>query len=448
MKQTKREVVAGILLAFATVTAMWMTVRAVYFNGIQTYTGEIQQSQQVDLNFQNPGRLVELKVHPGDRVTAGQVVAVQDVRVAQLDIAADQAAEAADKARLTLLQSPQLQAAVAQHLSLDVQREQQNLGTAQQAASDANALAASTVAAAQQAVSAAKSLQAADQQRAQQNCPNGYFLPPGLAQTLAGSTPSPGPTSAPGSTSLQLQQYLACQHLADQISHDTAAVQQAQSALPVQQAIAQQYRDVAQRAVADASSAVSLSQNEIAVQTSPATSADISAQQAKIALDEAQIAQAQKALQDSVITAPVSGKVTQVNGNVGDLVGQQGVQSYASPQGLSEGQPSFSLFPPPPSTATVNNNQFVPLVSLDEDAGWQVMAQVPEGSIAAIHPGMGARVSIAALNAVVDAQVTQLIPVPVRVNGDVEYQVLLRPSSDPGGVLPGMSVTVSTEQSK
>jgi len=55
-------------------------------------TGNLVPAQQFTLNFANPGRLVELDVKPGDKVTNGQVLAKLDDRAAQDEVAKTAAA--------------------------------------------------------------------------------------------------------------------------------------------------------------------------------------------------------------------------------------------------------------------------------------------------------------------------------------------------------------------
>src|ERR1700694_3700324 len=106
--QRKRQVIAGILIASLALLGVGLTVHSAYFNGAQTFPGTVQALQRIDLNFQNPGRLSEIKVQPGDRVTAGQALAVQDGRVLALKLAAARSTLAGDQAKLQMLQSPQL----------------------------------------------------------------------------------------------------------------------------------------------------------------------------------------------------------------------------------------------------------------------------------------------------------------------------------------------------
>lgn len=62
------------------------------------------RGDRVELSFEQSGRIVELLVDEGDRVTAGQVVARLDDRIARARVARAEAAVAAAEARLSLAQ--------------------------------------------------------------------------------------------------------------------------------------------------------------------------------------------------------------------------------------------------------------------------------------------------------------------------------------------------------
>ncbi|MDQ6797775.1 MAG: HlyD family efflux transporter periplasmic adaptor subunit, partial [Actinomycetota bacterium] len=64
-------------------------------------TGNLVPVQQFTLDFANPGRLVEVSVKPGDKVTRGQVLAKIDDRAAQDEVAKTTAAMADANAQLS-----------------------------------------------------------------------------------------------------------------------------------------------------------------------------------------------------------------------------------------------------------------------------------------------------------------------------------------------------------
>jgi multidrug efflux pump subunit AcrA (membrane-fusion protein) len=416
--QRKRQVIAGVLIASLALVAVGMTVHAVYFNGVQTLPGTVQSLQRLDLNFQNPGRLSEMKVQAGDHVTAGQTLAIQDGRVLDLNLQAAKSTLAGDQANLQLVQSPQLLPAEQDQIALQIAKAQQQVTAAQVAASDASQLANSIMGQAQQNVDAVQGTLTTNQDSYTQQC---------------------------GSDQLALSSQVQhdCQQMASEITHNQQLLSQAQADVPHQTALAQQYVDLAGNTLAQNQAALRIAQNDLVLRTTPRTPAEIAVATARVAQDQAQVGLDQKAVADAVITAPTDGVIAQVNGAIGDLVGDSGVHNYGAPQSIPQGGSKFSLFPPAPSTATSTNNNFLPLLSLQPQAGWRILAQVPEEAISKMYAGRLAEVTFPALKKTVYANVAQTIPIPLTVDGVVNYQVVLKPRNQVDGILPGMSATIS-----
>jgi multidrug efflux pump subunit AcrA (membrane-fusion protein) len=201
----------------------------------------------------------------------------------------------------------------------------------------------------------------------------------------------------------------------------------------------------AQDSIAQAQTQVALAENAQAVATSPASSAEIAAAQSQLAKDQAQLATDQQLVADTTITAPISGTVGSVNGAVGDVVGNSGVRSYSSQPGVVPNPPSFQLFPGAPQQPQANNQaaSYAPLVSVYDTSGWEVVAQVPESDVMRLNPGHRATIDVSALGGSVPATVQRVQPVPVQVNGKVNYDAIVIPTGKSRrNPMPGMTADV------
>lgn len=96
-------------------------------------TGNVEANQQIDLNFDTPGRVAEVLVAEGDTVTAGQVLAKLDTKDLEFAVAQAQANLDAQQARLDQLKNPgsaeEIAAAEAQLASAQANLERLQAGT-------------------------------------------------------------------------------------------------------------------------------------------------------------------------------------------------------------------------------------------------------------------------------------------------------------------------------
>jgi len=426
----RKQMAFGALVAVAALTAAAITLHNLYFGPASTFAGAIEPARQIDLNFTQAGVLASVAVHPGDHVKAGQVLATEDQSVAQHQLDAANATLTADQVNLTFLQNPSLNGAQRQQLGLEVQKAQADLAAAQQGVADASSVAAASIAAAQGAVRSAQAVLTADKQQFASACPGGV-------------TP-PSDPSVTGAVSL----FLNCQHLSDTIQRDSGAVAAAQSELTREQALTAQSIHSAEQAVSASTLSVQVAQNDLSLQTSAATPANIALAQATVAKDRAAVTSAQNAVSELVVTAPADGTVTQVNGSVGDLVGDAGVRAFAGPQSsTAQSQPDFSILPQSPQATTpAPGSGFQSLISLEDASGWQVVAQVPESAVSHLHPGQSATINVVALGgASFHATLRWVVPVPVQGSSSsaTMYQAVYALASVPTGVLPGMSASVA-----
>jgi multidrug efflux pump subunit AcrA (membrane-fusion protein) len=210
----------------------------------------------------------------------------------------------------------------------------------------------------------------------------------------------------------------------------------------------------------------------LATETSPATTAAITADQAAIAADKAKLAdlhaaaapalttaaaqaqlakdQAQLAadaakLAETQIVAPAGGEVVAVNGQPGEAVTSAGVRSYSAP--ATSGQaPAFSLLPggPAPNLKSSSSMSAQPVLSLRTSADWQVKMLVPEGSISDIRAGRSVTVSVPAAGLKgVRGYIQELLPTPVTTSTGVAYQAVVHVLGQQRAVpLSGMTANV------
>jgi multidrug efflux pump subunit AcrA (membrane-fusion protein) len=403
-----------------------------------SYSGSIESVGSVNLDFANFGHVAEIDVHPGDTVSAGQVLAKQDSAVAVATLEGAKAIAAADQAKLDALQHPALGAAKQQEFQLQIQQVEAQLANARQATQDAQTVAGADMAAAQSAVATSQTALAHDQARFAATCPMGTSLPGDLE-----------PGSSPTSTSnvpiaVEFAQTVECLNLQNQIDSDSRTLIAAQQDVGHTQAMNQQMINAAQGVAAVTNVALQLSQLQPAIAGAPSP-VDVASAEVDLAQAQAQVSSAQAQLQELTITAPTAGVIAQVGGSVGDLAGPSGVHSFSGPAAPSSGaKATFSLFPPPASSSSDNGSQtnFQPLVSI-QGGGMEAVAQVSESKIGKVVPGQHVRITVNALDTTVDGRVLSIVPVPIKTSSSVEYAVRLTTSTWPRRVIPGMSISVS-----
>ena len=104
-RRTWPQLVGGVLIAGACVaTAAWYVPRVMADDRL-VITGTVASSGVVALNFAASGQIGRLNVHLNQEVRKGEVLAVEYAPNADSIVAADKAAIAAEKAKITQLQS-------------------------------------------------------------------------------------------------------------------------------------------------------------------------------------------------------------------------------------------------------------------------------------------------------------------------------------------------------
>jgi multidrug resistance efflux pump len=158
--------------------------------------------------------------------------------------------------------------------------------------------------------------------------------------------------------------------------------------------------------------------------------AEMAAARAQLASDEAQLATDRLKVAATEIVAPSSGVVVAANGQPGETVTTSGIRNYTSDsrqESTTQG-PQFSLLPEGPQTVRRNGTagSSLPVIALRVSDAWQVVALVPEGSVAGIKAGQKVTIAVPTARITgVTGQVEQVIPTPVSTVQGLYYQAVI-----------------------
>jgi multidrug efflux pump subunit AcrA (membrane-fusion protein) len=160
------------------------------------------------------------------------------------------------------------------------------------------------------------------------------------------------------------------------------------------------------------------------------TQASIAAAGAQLAQDQAQLASDKVKLAETQIIAPEAGTVIAINGQTGETVTAAGIRSYSSQSQTSGSQsPPFSLLPegPAANVKSSTTQSALPMMALRTSSSWQVTVLVPESEIQQVHGGQAVTVAVPAVGLRgVRGTVQQVSPTPVSTSIGTAYQAIVR----------------------
>ena len=180
--------------------------------------------------------------------------------------------------------------------------------------------------------------------------------------------------------------------------------------------------------------------------------AELAAARAQLASDEAQLATDRLKVAATEIVAPSSGIIVAANGQPGETVTSSGIRTYAtdSQQQSTVQGPQFSLLPegPQPVRRGASTGSSLPVIALRVSATWQVVALVPEGSVAGIKTGQKVTIIVPTAGITgVPGQVQQVIPNPVSTTQGVFYQAVITVTGRAANVpMNGMAADIKLGQ--
>jgi len=270
-----RQMAVAVAVAVIGLAAGALTYRSLA-SGPVSFGGEVAPAHLYALSFGSAGAITALKVHAGDHVTAGEVLASQDDGLAQANLQAARDSAAAAAAALYAAEHPQ---------QSSVTREQDAVAAARSSLSGVTAHVTGTdnrdsqiVSQRQQAVTAATTA-LADQ------C--------GTATTSA-----------------------ACQSLAARLATAKQKLTQAQTAAATARTAGQQQEQAAQSKLSERQAAL----KQVQAQTTGGASVTLDQAKQRLAAAKATVVQDEMALRGKSIVAPAAGTVGAVSAAAGDSI--------------------------------------------------------------------------------------------------------------------------------
>ena len=445
-------------------------------------TGTVEPAGQVNVGFRTAGVLAEVDARPGDKVSAGQVIARVDpssqntaLEQAQANLATAQANLASALAPATPQQIQQLQhsidaaqasydSTVAQ-VNLTNQQDQQQVPLDQaQLNTDQNQLNADT-----NQLNIDQNQVTADQTALQYNSTyqndkyqlsvyQGYLATDSQKFVSDGCTTQTYPYS--GQCSTDFNQVAADQRNVNtyetRVTSDTATLTADQAKVTADQTkaqadqakvtadqnkIAADQNKIAsdqltgQRSISQAQTAIQSAQDALAVQTT-AKGTQIQSAQAAVQSAQAQVDTAQQNLNYTVLSSPVTGTVLSVNGVVGEGVGASTGATSLAPGSFAP-QPSAAA-----STGTgAGSSAFMTIAS---DGGQEVVVPFAESDAAKVAAQQTATVTFDAVTGLnLPAHVLAVAAGSTVVSNVVNYYVTLALDRVDQRVKQGMTAIVS-----
>jgi multidrug efflux pump subunit AcrA (membrane-fusion protein) len=375
-------------------TVQYRTAAAVVGTVTQSMpiSGNLSPLNQTDLDFAGSGKVQAVNVVAGQTVTAGEVLASLDPVSLQGSLTQAQANLTSVQAKLSLDQA----GATAQNLN----QAQASVNTAQvqlqsdiTSQSDTQAVNAQTVEQAKSAIDSAQTKVDGD------NCNSG--------------SPSPN------------------------CSQDRAALTTAQNNYQAAPVKAQQSNDQAQSQVNRDTVALQNAQASLAVVKQGSTTQQIQMDQSQVAVDQVNVDSAQRALNQTTLTAPTDGVVSQVSIIVGQTTSGSGSSSSGSSSSGSGSSGSGS------SAAASSSSSTTHAISILTPGAYAVTGAVSDAQIGQIALGQAARITPAGATDALTGKVTYIGAVATVTSGVATFAVTVTIDGSNPALHAGTSASVS-----
>ena len=472
-------------------TARTVTVERGTVQSSVSASGNVSAATSDSVNFETSGTLTAVDVTAGQTVTAGQVLGTLDPTDAQAALTSAQAALSAAEYTLTSardggttaqLKQNQASMATAQNqLTSDQEQlttDEGDLTTAQNQLTSDEALGCpAATSSSSSSGSGASGLGAQDTATTGAGssvtdtavsltgtvdtggAPTNYYFEYGTTTAYGSITPTA--TATPGAspdvsvsatvTGLTPDTTYLYALVAGSSVGIGQTVKTAQSACVVdQQTITTDQQTVARDKATLSAQQTSIAATSAGAAVVPSTVAE---DQAQVLQDQNTVATDQKALNETTLTAPISGTVTAVNDSVGDSVSGSGTSSdtgSSSAASSSTGSSASSGFGGSGSATTgsattgSSSTSSTAFVTIENLGGLEVVAGYAEADIAKMKVGETATATLPALPSTdVTGTVSAVAPTSTVVSNVVTYDVTIALESPPSTVKVGMTADVS-----
>ncbi len=394
-----------------------------------TETGTVTSAQDLSLSFQRSGSIAEADVNAGDRVSKGQALLKLDLKDAAASVsqaaAALQVAQANYDKVISGATAADVQVAQTAldnaQKTLDATAKQQSLLVSNAQSAYLNTVSLSGLSNGLTAVPAAGNLSSAaititgtyNDTTQGQYALTAYSTGSGMKFNVSGlETATMDVKSAPlplGTKGL----YISVNGTPSPGDTWTISIPNTQSPsyLPDYNAYlaAQQTRD---QAVLNAQNAVTAAQAALNLKTTPARPEDVAAAKAQVATAQAALQAAQNAYSEGILTSPIDGLVTSVDGKVGELA--------------------------------VPGKEVVALISSQK---FQINTYVSDADLSKIKTGDAADITLDAYgsNTVFPATVIAIDPAATVINGVSSYKTTLQFNNDDSRIKEGLSANITVK---
>jgi multidrug efflux pump subunit AcrA (membrane-fusion protein) len=407
----KRRVLAALVVGTAVlggtlVYAQAGKVTTTYRTALVTYgtitqsigmAGNLTPTSEADLNFASTGTVQTVYVQVGQSVGVGTPLGTLDSNLLSAQLSQAQATLASAQAKLAQDRAGPTSAQTLTSAQNSVASAQVSMNNAQTSLADTQAINAQAVSAAQAAVTAAQTPVTGDQAAVDQDNAT-------LAADQAATPVDPVKVAAD-------QAKLAADLLV--LNKDTAALDNAKNSLASATVKAQQSNDQAAAQLASMQQQYSAARSSLASLQTSATPQTIQMDNAQIQIDQINVDSLQRQVDNSTLTSPIAGIVSQVNVKAG--------QSTASGTGASA-TTAFVIFAPGSYqlTGTVSDSQ-VNLVAIG-----QTVQVTPAGSTQAV-PG----------------KIASIAPAAVVSSGVATFAVTAQLTDTSNSIRPGVSASAT-----
>jgi multidrug efflux pump subunit AcrA (membrane-fusion protein) len=414
-RRQRRLRLAGAAAALVAVATATVLVDRVVSQSDNTYTGFVASTSLLALNFKAEGTLQQVLVTPGERVKAGQTLAIESGQAALRSVVSgDNAAVSADQAAISALQAELAQAS-GSGVAAAYHNAQQAVSSSQAGAQSAAAQWAATINADEAQVSAADNQVSRSQVAQEEAC------------------------AGPASTSQN------CAAARSEVIYATEVASGARQTLVAAQNSARSAATAAHTAEANAQNQLQSAERALAPAESSAAGVQLHNEQAVLARDEAQATRDAANVVGMTIVAPTAGVVVTVNGTPGSEAGSAGVRQVNVAAGSTLGSPGFSLLPQAAGGAAATgatDTTDVPVITLSLGPSTSVIAEVPEGRLSHLNANTRVTVSVPAMGVHgARGSFAGLAGGPYATSNGAVYDVLFKLVTPlPASVLPGMSV--------